>query len=85
MLLSISYIYILPMHKIPSRQGKEEMTVNYERFNSAKSTREFLAWILESKCRDLKPRELKDRAYRLLKHFPEDWWLDDVKKKLPEM
>jgi hypothetical protein len=61
------------------------MTVNYERFNSAKATREFLECILISKSKDLKPRILKEWARRIIKHYPEDWWLDDVKKKLPEM
>ncbi len=61
------------------------MTVNYERFWAIENTREFLSWILTSKSSDLKPKEIKERAYRCLKHYPENYWLKDLKGKVSEM
>lgn len=49
------------------------MTIDLERLRAINYTRMFLEYILTGKS--LKLKELQDDARRLLRHYPEPWWV----------
>ena len=46
------------------------MTLPYEEAYAVNATREFLRVLSRSKLKDIKAREVRDAARRLLKHYP---------------
>ena len=45
------------------------MSLRYEQYAALKRSRDFLRWIMTHRGRITK-KELRDRAYRCLRHFP---------------
>jgi hypothetical protein len=62
-------------------QGGKQMTINSERYNAMNNTRDFLDYVGYTKGVRV-PKEIKERARRLLKHFPENYWIEEARKKL---
>jgi hypothetical protein len=63
-------------------KGGEPVTLPSEEVRSIEITREFLRWFLTAKAKDLKIKDLRERAARCLHHYPfqihvEERW-DDV-------
>ncbi len=59
------------------------MTLNYERYNSVKSTRKFLLALMSPSETPRVPRAIRTEARRLLKHYPEEYHMDTVAKECP--
>ena len=71
------------------------MSLRYEQYNSLKRTREFLRSLLSTETRPKTVKELREKAYRCLKHFPplhesgqphwsQDEFTADVHQELPK-
>lgn len=59
------------------------MTLPDERYRAVKYAREFLRDLLDSKKTPKVPRDVRNRAYSVLKHFPADYEMETVAKKTP--
>ena len=59
------------------------MTMPYERKRAVLQTEEFLREL----CRDLPgiPKEVRDRAKRLLKHYPSAYYMDEASEQCPRV
>ena len=57
------------------------MTTDEERLRSINSARQFMDDLLFAKTRPKTVAELRKRAYWILRHFPEAWWVDLLKAK----
>jgi len=51
------------------------MTLDFERWIAINNTREFL-YMLTDRKRKIKTKEIRDFAWRLLKHYPEPYWCE---------
>lgn len=49
------------------------MTLEYERYYAIANTRNLLVEIM-TQAGPIKKTELREKARRLLKHYPEEWW-----------
>lgn len=56
------------------------MTIDEERFRAINSTRAFLFALMKREIPIPKTKDLREKAYRLLKHYPEEWFVEDIKK-----
>lgn len=54
------------------------MTLPYERRFAITNARQFLRDLLDPKATPRVPRSLRKRAWRLLKHYPSEFDMDDV-------
>ena len=61
------------------------MTLNYEREMSIKRTREFLYALLDPKVMPRVPKNVRDWAKHLLKHYPTAQDMEIASKKCPEI
>lgn len=61
---------------------KRNMTMPCERFRSIEKTRAFLTAINRGELTDLD--EIREQAYRCLRHFPWETHMNDVAKKAPD-
>ena len=61
------------------------MTLPRERSLTVKYTRDFLYDLLDSKKTPRVPKEIRDRARRLLRHFPSDFDIERAGEKCPEV
>ena len=62
------------------------MTLPHERTRAVKNTREFLVSILTGKAADFRSfRALRQRAARLLRHYPADYEISLAGKKAPDI
>jgi hypothetical protein len=55
------------------------MTIEPERLRAIDAAREFLSEIHGGKA--MKVSELRKRAYWILRHYPEKYWVDDLRKE----
>lgn len=60
------------------------MTLPYERTNAVQNTEQFLMDLLDPKKTPRVPKEIRQRAGRLLKHYPGQFYLELVSDKVPE-
>lgn len=60
------------------------MTMPNERTRAIQNTREFLRDLLDPKKIPRIPREIRRRAYRCLKHYPGDLYLEQASRAVPE-
>jgi len=59
------------------------MTLPYERRWAVNNTREFLSDLL---CQDDSvPEEIKEEAYRCLRHYPGEYHMEEARKAAPEV
>lgn len=61
------------------------MTMNYERRKAVNQTRDFLAELLDPKKTPRVPKEVRQQASRMLKHFPRNYDMEIVAEKAPEI
>ena len=69
------------------------MTLSHERFNSLRNCKDYLESVLKMEQRfPISKKDSVEKAYRLLKHFPDDEWISrlqelyniDLKKRLTQ-
>ena len=60
------------------------MTLPYERYNSIKWTEQFLLELCDPKKTPRVPRDVRQRAYALLRHYPGGYNLDVIATKCPD-
>lgn len=61
------------------------MTLPDERYRSLKWTRDFLEDLLDPKKTPRVPRDIRKQAYSCLRHYPEDYYLDLLATKSPNV
>lgn len=61
------------------------MTVPRERLNALYKAKEFMLSLLDPKQTPKVPKKIRKEAYWVLRHFPADYELEQVKKKLPKL
>lgn len=63
-------------------RGEVKMTLPKERANSLLATRQFLFDLLNPKATPKVPKSIREKAYRLLKHYPSKLDLELAKQDL---
>lgn len=61
------------------------MTLPNERYRAIKRTEEFLVDLLDPKKTPRVPKEIRDRAYSCLRHYPGGYYLDLLATKSPDI
>lgn len=61
------------------------MTMPNERFRSVIQTRDFLISLLDPKKTPKVPKDIRENAYYLLKHFPHEYEMEMASEKLPDL
>lgn len=61
------------------------MTMNYERRNAVNRTSEFLRDLMNPKKTPRVPKEIREEAYRCLKHYPSEYYMERAKEQAPEI
>ncbi len=61
------------------------MTVPSERFNAILNTREFLRSLLDPKKTPRVPSSIRKDAYWCLRHYPWDLYMEEARKKAPDV
>lgn len=61
------------------------MTIPAERYRAVKRTHEFLQELLDAKATPRVPREIRQRARSLLKHYPRYYDMEIAAEKAPEV
>ena len=60
------------------------MTLPYERYNAVKHTEQFLTDLLDPKKTPRVPKDIRQRAYSLLRHYPGGYNLDVIATRCPD-
>lgn len=61
------------------------MTMPDERKRAVNITRQFLTDLMDSKKTPRVPKEIRKEAYRCLKHYPGDYYMEQAAKQAPEI
>lgn len=61
------------------------MTLPLERYRAVLSAREFLRALMDPKETPRVPREIRQRAKSVLKHFPSEYEMETVSKKAKDL
>jgi len=61
------------------------MTMPNERRYAVNRTRDFLYDLLDPKKTPRVPKLIRDRAYRCIKHYPSEFYMDIAKEQAPEV
>jgi hypothetical protein len=61
------------------------MTLPYERYRAIKYTEQFLTDLLDPKKTPRVPKEIRQRAYSCLRHYPGGYYLDVLATKSPSI
>jgi hypothetical protein len=61
------------------------MTLPNERYRAIKNAREFLVSLLNPKETPRVPKEIRKRAYYVLKHYPWDMYVDVLAEACPDI
>lgn len=61
------------------------MTIPAERTRAVSYTQKFLLELLDPKKTPRVPKEIRKKAYRLLKHYPGEFYLNKSSEKLPDI
>ena len=59
------------------------MTLPCERYNSIKRTETFLRDLMDPKKTPRVPRTVRKEAYRCLKHYPGEYYMEEAQKMAP--
>ena len=59
------------------------MTLDHERLRAIKWTRRFLLALLNPQETPRVPKEIRRLASGCLKHFPDDWWVEQIEQGIP--
>ena len=54
------------------------MTMPHERRSAVDRTRDFLSDLLDPKKTPRVPKQIREQAYRCLKHYPEEYWMGEA-------
>ena len=66
-------------------QREQSMTLPYERMNSLRSAEQLLCDLLDPKATPRVPREVRQRARSILRHWPMGSQLDMLCERIPEL
>ena len=66
-------------------QEQQRVTLPYERMNSLRSAEQLLCDLLDPKVTPRVPREIRQRARSVLRHFPLGSQLDVIAERVPEL
>jgi len=66
-------------------QEQQRVTLPYERMNALRSAEQLLCDLLDPKATPRVPREIRQRARSVLRHFPLGSQLDMLSEKIPEL
>lgn len=61
------------------------MTMPYERKNAVLNTQRFLLDLSNPRITPRVPKEIRDRARSLLKHYPSEFWMDEASDQSPNV
>jgi len=61
------------------------MTLPCERYNSIKRTETFLRDLMDPKKTPRVPRTVRKEAYRCLKHYPGEYYMEEAQKMAPSI
>ncbi len=61
------------------------MTLPDERYRSLLQAREFLRSLLDPKLTPRVPSDIRKRAYFALRHFPDNYSLEQLSRKCPKL
>jgi hypothetical protein len=61
------------------------MTLPDERYRAVQQTKQFLADLCSSQRTPRVPKDIRQRANSLLRHFPSDWDMDQASRACPEI
>jgi len=66
-------------------QEQQRVTLPYERMNALRSAEQLLCDLLDPKVTPRVPREIRQRARSVLRHFPLGSQLDVLSERVPEL
>jgi len=61
------------------------MTMPYERKNAVLNVERFLLDLSNPRITKRVPKEIRDRARSLLKHYPSKFWMDEASEQAPDV
>ena len=61
------------------------MTMPYERKRAVINTQRFLLDLSNPRITKRVPKEIRDRARSLLKHYPSEYWMDEASEQAPKV
>ena len=61
------------------------MTMNYERRWAVNNTRQFLVDLMNPKKTPRVPKAVRTEAYRCLRHYPGEYYMEEAAKQAPEI
>jgi len=61
------------------------MTMPCERTRAVNVTRQFLSDLMNPKLTPRVPSEVRDRAYRCIKHYPGEYYMNLSQEQLPDV
>jgi len=61
------------------------MTMPDERYRAVLQAQEFLIALSDPSITKRVPKELRQRARGILRHFPSDWYMDQASRACPEI
>ena len=61
------------------------MTLPCERYNSIKRTETFLRDLMDPKKTPRVPKEIRKEAYRCLRHYPGEYYMEEAQKMAPSI
>ncbi len=61
------------------------MTLPDERYRAVQNTRRFLQDLMDPKKTPKIPRTIREQAYAMLRHYPNDYDLDRLSEKSPDV
>jgi uncharacterized protein (UPF0147 family) len=61
------------------------MTMPNERRQAVNRTRQFLVDLIDPKKTSRVPRNVREQAYRCLKHYPGDWDMEEAAEQAPKV
>ena len=61
------------------------MTMPNERYYSIRNTRAFLVDLMDPKITPRVPKEIRMKAYYCLKHFPDEYHMEEAQKQVPSI
>ena len=61
------------------------MTLPYERKTAVLNTQRFLLDLSNPRITPRVPKEIRDRARSLLKHYPSEFWMEEASEQAPKV
>jgi len=61
------------------------MTIPYERYTAIKNTERFLVELMDPKKTPKVPKYVRERAYRCLRHYPGEYYMEMAQQQAPDV